>query len=251
MSMDWMIARLDNHILVDGKSQRQFLIRNRIITEKQSRVLGEGSISGVNIQRFTPIEGLKPTLRREIGIDEHKIVFTFMGRLNRDKGVYELFAAFNRLIETRPKAYLLFIGNDEEDCLLHVGDYTNIVDGTNFKFYGRTPEPGKVLQVSDVFCLPSHREGFGSSVLEASCLGLPVVCSDAYGLMDAMVDKETGLRCKVGDADSLYEAMYRLYDSKELRETYGRNGRERTLRLFAADLITKEWVAFYKQLFND
>lgn len=69
----------------------------------------------------------------------------------------------------------------------------------------------------DVFVLPTYREGFGSSVIEASALGLPVICSDAYGVMDAMVDDVTGLRCRVGDIDSLLSAMQTLANDKKNR----------------------------------
>lgn len=248
-TLDKTIALLDNHILVDGKSQRNFLIHNNIIDAENSEVLGGGSICGVNTNRFYPLEDMRDKMRSSIEIDKDKIVFVFLGRLNKEKGVFELFEAFNRLAKDNINAYLLLIGSDEENCLSTIANHSNIIDGTNFKFYGLTPTPETVLQAGDIFCLPSYREGFGSSVIEASCLGLPVICSDAYGLQDAYIDGVTGLKCKVEDVDSLYTKMKLLYDDETMRQEYGQNGRNRVLREFSNEKISKAWVEFYRSIF--
>ena len=200
--MDRIIALLDNHIIVDGKGQRQFLIQNKVVRDKNSKVLGSGSICGVNLERFKPSGDVRMAKRIELSIEDSKTVFVFMGRLNHDKGVYDLLSAFNRLASEREDVYLLLLGHDEENVSATFHKYSNIKEGENFCYYGATPEPYKMLQAGDVFVLPTYREGFGSSVIEASSLGLPVICSDAYGVMDAMIDDVTGIRCKVGNEDS-------------------------------------------------
>lgn len=247
-SLDKIIARLDNHILVDGESQRKFLISEGIVSEQKSRVLGAGSICGANSQRFAPIEGERERQRKAMNIPQDKVVFAFMGRLNREKGVYELLDAFNRLAESRKDAFLLLFGRDEEDCMSHLSEYPNLRSGENFLFYGPTTTPHLSLQAADVFCLPSYREGFGMSVVEASALGLPVICSDAYGLAETMIDDITGLRCKTADVDTLHEAMQVLYDHPDMRQQMGKSGRSRVLELFTGEKIVAEWVRYYKRL---
>lgn len=248
--MDRMISLFDNHLLVDGEGQRQFLIKNRVLKEKKSLVLGSGSICGVNLDRFSPSADIRDEKRRELSIDDSKTVFVFMGRLNHDKGVYELLSAYNRIASEREDVYLLLFGHDEENVSATISDYKNIKTGSNFCYYGATSEPHKMLQAGDVFVLPTYREGFGSSVIEASALGLPVICSDAYGVMDAMVDDVTGLRCKVGDIDSLYSAMVKLADDKNLQNYLGNNGRDRVTREFNGADVTKNWVQFYADIFK-
>ena len=249
-SIDWITAHLDNHILVDGESQRRYIINNGIVSEKKSQVLGPGSISGVNTDRFIPSEETRTRVRKELDLT-NKVVFTFMGRANKEKGIYELLEAFNTIALTHEEAFLLFFGSDEDGCLNTVSQYSNIKDGKNFLFYGRTPTPGIHLQASDVFVMPSYREGFGSSVIEASCLGLPVICSDAYGVMDAMVEGETGLRCKVADVSTLQSAMEKLLNDAELRKRLGDAGRKRVLDNFKGSSITAEWVKFYHKILDD
>ncbi len=244
--MDKIIARLNTHILVDGEGQRQYLIQNGVISRNKSRVLGRGSICGVNLSRFSPSKEVRDGIRAELNISEGAIVFVFLGRLNHDKGMFELLPAFNRLTKENKDVYLLLVGRDEENVSDHFSDYEYIVPGENFCYYGPTNEPQRLLQAGDIFVLPTYREGFGSSVIEASALGLPVICSDAYGVMDAMVDNVTGLRCKVGDVDSLYRAMLSYIQNPDLIRKLGHAGRERVERDFDGAQITQLWVDFYK-----
>jgi len=247
MLIDKVIAKLNTHILVDGESQRQFLIENRILRTSNSYVLGKGSISGVNIVRFQPKPEMRVNLRKDLNL-AGKVVFGFLGRLNRDKGIQELYTAFDKLAKNNLNVHLLFIGRDEENMLSLLPNYANIHDGINFTNLGVTKKPEDILQMMDVFCLPSYREGFGTSVLEASCLGIPVICSDTYGLMDAMVDDVTGLRHKVGKSEDLYDNMKILANNKTIREEMGKNARKFVIENFSGETITNEWVKFYNSL---
>lgn len=250
-AMDRIIVSLDNHILVDGKSQRAFLIKEGILKEGQADVFGKGSISGVNTHRFIPNEQQREEIRGKIGIDENTLVYIFLGRLNHDKGIGELYEAYNRLASEVKDVFLLLVGSDEEEYIKKLPDYINIKNGGNFCYYGKTPEPEKVLNAGDVFVLPTYREGFGTSVLEAACVGLPCICSDAYGVRDAYVDGETGMQCHVGDANSLYECMKKMHDSPQMRKEMGEKSRQRVLEDFSGEKLTEYWVGFYKEILND
>lgn len=243
-SIDWLIAKLNTHILIDGASQRQFLIDEGVVSEKKAQVLGDGSIAGVNIQRFEPSEDSRKSVRQELNIADDKVVFVFMGRLNHDKGMYELLPAFDKLAETNKKVFLLLFGADEENVASTFETYKNLNED-NFLYYGMTKEPQRMLQAGDVFVLPTYREGFGSSVIEAACLGLPTITSDAYGVLDASIPDETGLRCKVGDVDTLFACMNELAVDEEKRKKLGTAGRNRVLERFAGSVVVKHWKHFY------
>lgn len=249
-SLDKVIARLNTNILVDGEGQRQYLISNDVVSADKSKVLGKGSICGVNLNRFVPSEDMRQGIRKELNITDEKIVFIFMGRLNHDKGLFELLSAFDCLASDHDDAYMLLVGSDEEDVASHFCDYDHIVPGKNFCYFGPTNEPQRLLQAGDVFVLPSYREGFGSSVIEASAIEMPVICSDAYGVMDAMVDNVTGLRCKVGDVKSLYLAMTAFIERPELIKQFGDAGRKRVIEDFDGANMSKLWVEFYHSVLS-
>ncbi len=114
-------------------------------------------------------------------------------------------------------------------------------------FYGLTPYPEKLLQASDVFCSPSYREGYGTSLIEASLLEKSIICSDSDGLMETTIKNKTGLKHKVADIDSLYTVMEKLAEDKKLRERLGKGGRAYVLDNFLSQNISEKWLAFYKE----
>lgn len=246
--MDRIVVHNDTDILVDGNSQRQFLIKERIVRRDNSRVLANGSICGVNIEKFKPSEETRSEERSAFGFNKDDVVYIFLGRLNHDKGIGELFEAFNRLVIDCPKAKLVLYGSDEEGWDNKLGDYIFLRRGRNYFYSGITSSPMTAMQKGDVFVLPTWREGFGSSVIEAQALGLPVITSDAYGVLDASELDVTGLRFKVGDSVELYRRMKRYYDNPELRKAHGHAGRKRVEELFDSRIVTKAWGDFYKDL---
>lgn len=246
--MDKKIVARSTHILVDGESQRQFLIENNIIKTSNSLVLGRGSISGVDSNRFTPDSAVRFKVRKELDIKSDDVVFMFLGRMNIDKGILELGKAFELLSSRISNCKLLLVGADEELMLPKLSKI--ICNEGNLIYHGATNQPERYLQACDVFCLPSHREGFGTSIIEASLLEKPIICSDTYGLMETIIDNETGIRHKVRDVQSLTNAMEILSNDQELRMRLGKKGREYILQNFTAQQITQEWVAFYKNILN-
>jgi glycosyltransferase involved in cell wall biosynthesis len=240
--IDKFIVFCTTDILVDGQSQRKFLIQNKIINDKNSRVLGKGSISGVDVNKFVPNQSIKEKYRAELNFKD-EIVFLFLGRLNIDKGVLDLAEAFSILNKEFPQTRLIFVGPDEEEIQQKItnSDYTN----SSIIFYGATTKPQDVMQMADVFCLPSYREGFGTSVIEASLIELPIICSDTYGLTETIVDNVTGLRHEVKNIDSIYQQMKKMINP-DVRKELGKNGRQYVLDNFSAEMISKQWLDFYK-----
>jgi glycosyltransferase involved in cell wall biosynthesis len=245
MLFDRLIVRLSTNILVDGNSQRKFLISNKIVAEEKSMVLGPGSISGVDIYKFSPDKSKKQMLRVELGLDQDNVVFSFLGRLNFEKGIIDLVHSFIELSEQYKNISLVVIGVDEDNLISFINDKFDV---SNIVFVKECDKPEDYLQVSDIFCLPSYREGFGTSILEASSLELPIIASDTYGLLDTVLVNETGLRHKSGSIEDLKSKMEFLLLNKSIRESFGKNGRQFVLNNFSSDSISLEWLSFYANL---
>lgn len=242
--LDRLLVWFTTHILVDGQSQRQFLIAKKIITDKNSKVLGKGSISGVDVQKFHPSSEIRNLYRAQLNFQHNDIVFAFLGRMNTDKGILDLTKAFQKLHADFPNVKLLLIGFDEENMQEKIRQ----IQTENIIYFGPTPKPQEVLQAADVFCLPSYREGFGTSVIEASLLELPIICSDTYGLAETIIENKTGLRHEVKNIDQLYNQMKLLVQNEETRTVLGKNGRQYVLEHFSADEISLQWLTFYKDI---
>ena len=100
------------------------------------------------------------------------------------------------------------------------------------------------MSASDIFCLPSYREGFGMSAIEASACQLPVVCSKIYGLTDAVQENVTGLMHDPGNVDQIAECLTTLIMDKKLRFEMGQNGRNRTVKYFDQKVVVNNFVSF-------
>ncbi len=244
-TLDKIIAKLSTHILVDGNSQKNFLISEKVLKKNSGQVLGAGSICGVNVEKFSVNTQTRKTVREKLNISDNMVVYLFLGRLTKDKGVIELAKAFHKLRSENENVFLLLAGSNEGS----LDDINNIIKNKEYyDFVGTTDTPEIYYQASDVFCLPSYREGFGMSVIEASACGIPVICSDAYGLMDTIVDNKTGLRHKVKNVDDLYDKMKLLSENENLRKSLGKNGTKYINDNFSSKTISNEWVKFYKEL---
>ena len=248
--MDKIPAIFNTELLVDGMSQRKFLIEEGVLKENNSFVLANGSICGVRLERFNISEEIRKTEREKFGFTEDDVVFIFLGRLNHDKGIGELYEAFDKFVVENPRAKLLLYGSDEEGYEKKSQKYLNIIRDKNFFYPGLTRTPFDALQAGDVFVLPTWREGFGSSVIEAQALALPVITSDAYGVVDASVPGETGMRCKVNDPEGLRQCMKYYYDNPNIRKQHGINGKKRVEEKFNNHVVTKAWVEFYRNMLS-
>lgn len=242
---DRLMARLATHVLADSQSQRAFMADEGIAPAEKIRVLGAGSICGVDGERFRPDAARRAMVRRELNIPEAAVVFLFLGRLNRDKGVLDLASAFAAL--DHPAAVLLVVGPDEanlREAMMARLDRA----GERARFVGYTERPEDFMAAADVFCLPSYREGFGMVVIEAAACGAPAIASRIYGVTDAVEDGVTGLLHPPGDVATLRQAMALLAVDASRRAALGQAARERALRRFSAAAITAAWVDFYRQL---
>ena len=245
---DRLTAASATHILVDSESQLRFLISEGVLDPGKASVLGSGSICGVDTERFAPNPELRAETRASLGIGPDELVITFLGRLNRDKGVLDLTSAMCRLHGDHP-IRLVLAGSDEESLFPQIKTQLAL-NGVPYNYLGHVSQPEALLCASDIFCLPSYREGFGLSVIEAAACEVPAVTSDAYGLTDAVVPDETGLMFPSGDIKELTARLVTMISEPNLRLSLGRNARARVINEFQQERLTEALADFYWQMLD-
>ena len=245
--LDRIVVRCATSVLADSPSQADFLVAQGIVARTGVTVIGDGSICGVNLARFKPDAAARRAVRAELGVVDDTVVFLFLGRLKRDKGVRELAAAFHAASAAHANVALALVGPDEEnlqpelratlaDCVARV------------RFVGQTAQPERYLAAADVLCLPSHREGFGSVIIEAAACGCPCVASKIYGVTDAVEAGRTGLLHPPGDVAALTRCLERMATERDLIATLGGKARARVERLFGERRITDGLAEFYARV---
>ena len=221
------VCRLSTWVEPDSFGNLHFSHKEGLYPEKKGSVIWNGSACGVKLDKFDISQrGVwRAAIREKYGIPADARVFGFIGRITGDKGINELFEAYQQILKEMPDSYLMLVGPMEKADSVNNELYEWANTEARVLFCGSTNVVEQYLSAMDVFILPSYREGFGAVVVEAESMGLPVIVSDIPGPTDAMRQGETGLIVKKADVETLVEAMRRLGNDKELREKFASNAR--------------------------
>lgn len=244
---DQLVGLLATDILVVSPSQRDFLVKEGVLLSGKAKVIGAGSICGVDVERFHSDQNVKRTMRNTLGIAQNAKVILFVGRLNRDKGVLDLATAFHVIAEHNPDVVLLLVGAEEDVRFNRIREIC-CAERDRLHYASFTSTPEHYIAAADIFCLPSYREGFGMTLIEAAACGVPAVASRIYGITDAVADGKTGLLFPAGDVTALTQNLLKLITENDFRQQMGEAARVRALQMFPSEIIARDMVAFYGRL---
>jgi len=249
-SCDVLTARLAKNILAVSPSERNFLEQEGVVRRGRIQVINKGSICGVDSDRFKPDERVRQDVRAELGFESSDIVCIFLGRLAVEKGIYELARAFKQSLQVQGKLRLFLVGPDEDTSAHEILSILGPVAGARLTMCSYTLSPERLLACADFHCMPSYREGFGMSIIEAASVGIPSIATRIYGIVDAIEEDVTGLLVPLRDVDRLSDAITRLANDKELRSRLGFAARERAIKEFAQIDIIQAYKAYVDDLFR-
>ena len=245
---DKVIAFMSSHLLCVSDSQCKFLFHQNICKHEKLNILGHGSITGVDTQRFCPNTKFRSKIRENFGIPTNACVILFVGRIVREKGLVELVEAFNHLRKTHEDLTLMLVGPDDEGLAENLRKITKSENRDFLILCGLSNSPEKFMAAADIFCLPSHREGFGMAALEASSCALPVVGTEIHGLSDAVINDKTGILVPVSNHLKLCNALAKLIQNPKLRKSYGNAGRKRVIKDFEHRKVIDNYSDFFRSI---
>jgi glycosyltransferase involved in cell wall biosynthesis len=213
-------------------------------------VLGGGSSNGVNPDRFLPSpEMLEKSIykRKELNLSPDTPVIGFIGRLTKDKGIIELLNAFKQIRHQLPEAHLLLVGEFEDGDPLPPETIAEINDDSQIIQTGFVSDTSLYYPIMQVFAFPSYREGFPNAPLEAALAGVPTVGFAATGVVDAIVDRETGILLPLADVDALASSLLELLTNPSICQQMGGQARDRALNEFKPQQIWENWWCLYQE----
>jgi colanic acid/amylovoran biosynthesis glycosyltransferase len=172
-----------------------------------------------------------------------------VGRLHWKKG-YEYALQAVRLLQEQGIYcdYRIIGGGDYLEGLTFARHEMGIEDQVSFLGTQTPVQVREQMRWADVFLHAATSEGFCNAVLEAQAMALPVVCSDADGLAENVVDGQTGFVVPRRDPAALAERLSVLAADAELRKRLGNSGRERVENCFQLPTQIAAFDRFYKQL---
>lgn len=223
------------------------LLEEAHVTKKPLHIIANGNINGVDLELFVPGKGRKEK-RKELGYTEENVVFSFVGRLVKDKGIPELVDCFVRLHREHPKARLLLIGLEEPELdPLPEATLRQMQQHEAVFCAGAQSNVVPWYAASDIYVLPSHREGFCNSLLEAGAMALPCITYDICGCNDVVTDS-TGILIPPYKEEALHCAMNALFCDLQTRSELGRKAYQRINSMFSRALVWSHLKRIYNTL---
>ena len=183
----------------------------------------------------------------ELGVPEGAPVVGNVAALTDHKDHATLLEAAARVVKARPDVRFVILGEGEKRADLVALRLRLGLEG-HVIFAGFRHDLDRLLPAFDLFCLSSHQEGLGTSLLDAMAFARPIVATAAGGIPDAVEDGVTGLLVPVRDAAALAQALLALIADPARREEMGALGRQRFLARFTAELMVENTLRVYAEM---
>ena len=247
MMTDAITCACATHVIPEGKGVMMDL-QNNGITKKSMKVLGYGNVKGVDMALFSR----RPEVVASAQKLKKKGVFTFVfiGRIARDKGINELCKAMRKLLGFAP-VRLVLVGPNEDDLDPISQEAKDLIANNSAIEYVGEKYGDELLAyyaAADCFVLPSYREGFPNTVLEAGAMGLPCVVTDINGAREIIVEGENGMIVPPRNADALFQAMLEMVRNKTNREYMANKARAMIESRFEQSFVQKCLMDFYEEV---
>ena len=215
-------------VFFENSENRRIFLEEEIVKEEQTCLLNG---AGVNLSHYQVTDYPDGNTTR----------FLFIGRVMKEKGIEELFAAMKRLISEGIPCSLDVLGGYEEDYKNRMEGYT--AEGW-LHYHGYQADVRPFIARSHCFVLPSWHEGMANTNLECAASGRPVITSNIPGCLEAVEDGVTGFLCEKQNVDDLYRVMKQFTKlPHEARKAMGLSGRSRMETLFDKRLVVDKTIA--------
>jgi glycosyltransferase involved in cell wall biosynthesis len=236
----------------------RFIIEELKAAAEKVKVIGKGSSNGIDTRFFSRSAELveqSQSIRKKYGIEENDIVFSFVGRIVRDKGVVELVESFKALnvqsLHSKGQAFLVMVGPFEEDLDPLPADIVKFLrTDKRVILAGFQADVRPWIMASDIFVFPSYREGFPNVVMQSCLLEVPCIVSDINGCNEIISGDVTGVIVPPRDVKRLLAAMMELTKNESKRRRLASAAREFVSANFGRQYVWECIRKEYEQLSN-
>ena len=240
-------AKCSSLIFSQNQEDIQTAIKENICLAPKIKYLGNGiDLEKFDINRFPREFIIKK--KQELGISEPRKIIGIVGRLVQEKGYYDLFEAMKQVVKDFPNVLLLVIGRAEpgkkdfvsQDIVEKFGIKDNVL------FLGERTDIDEIYPLMDVFVLPSYREGFPRSILEASALARPIIATDIRGCREAVDNGVTGILVPARNPRELAGAITDFLENSDKAKQMGARARVKAVKEFDERAVFSKLIRVYR-----
>ena len=247
--------KFGHFIFTQSDEDRQTAIKEGICRDNEILTIG----NGVDIDRFNPERISEDTLnklRSEFGFTKENKVIAIIGRIVREKGYFEFFQAAKNILEIKPEIRFLVIGealkSEHDVSRKEILDFVEKVGiRSAVRFVGMREDIPELLMLSDIYTLPSYREGMPRSIIEAMAMEKPVATTNIRGCREEVVDGETGIIIPLRDATALSKALLEFLNNPQKALEFGKRGRLRVGKFFSEKIVLGRQMTVINKLIEE
>jgi glycosyltransferase involved in cell wall biosynthesis len=205
--------------------------------------------NGCDAQKFKFNADQRSSKRKQLGIPENGRVIVFVGSLLKAKGIFELLEGFFVLAEKHKDLHLIILGKGPEFNNIKAQAFRlKSVDMIHLTGQIEHDDVPAYLSASDIFILPSYREGLPVSIIEAMACSLPVIATNVGGIPEIVKNNESGIIIDAKDVKSLVGAIELLLCNKDLLKQFGRAARAIIEKDFALESSANNLFIVYSDI---
>jgi glycosyltransferase involved in cell wall biosynthesis len=246
-AIDHVTCLLSTSILSQSREDVETAVAHHMCRAEKIRHLGQG----IDLERFDPARVLadgRVALRERLGLPADALVIAIVGRFTEEKGYPEFLRVARRLAAARPEVHFLAVGMSlaERDAV-DVDPAKHGLAGRLTVLVDRHDMP-EIYAAADLVVLPTHREGFPRSLVEAGAMGIPIVSTQIRGCREAVAQGLTGVLVPPGDEVALHDAVVALANDPAKRARMGEVARRRARVEFDEGRVCERVIDLYCDL---
>ncbi len=220
-------------LFFQNDDDKNYFLKHRLFRDENKMIIVPGS--GVDTNYFKMTEERK---------SRRKIKFLYVGRIIKDKGVTEIFLAAQAIRKFYNNVEFGLVGDfdlDNPEFLTKDEMGKWIQDGI-IKYHGRVTDVKSLLAESDVFVLPSYREGMPRSTLEALAMSLPIITTDVPGCKETVIHGRNGLLIPMKNVPELIKAIKYMIENPDERIKMGKESRKIAIKKFDVKIVNRIYL---------
>lgn len=240
-----------DYIFTQSEEDHQTALKNNFIDPGNIITISNGvDVNG----KFNPENSILDeiqALRDEFNISNNEFVISFIGRMVKEKGIVDLLEGFSEVNDGKAKLFVIGDRADKERDTSTYEALDKYRSNKNIIFTGRRSDINNLLYLSDVFVLPSYREGMPRSIIEAMAMENAVIATNIRGSREEVVNGETGFICNLGAPDEIADAINKLISNESLLNNMKKQGRLRAEKLYDEDKVVEIQLEKFRELLGE
>lgn len=253
-TMSRIAYKLSDKCIVMNSDDVEYLVHKKILPKDKAILIKS---AGIDVDDFSPVKvnrQIIDKLKLELGLKSDQVVVLMISRLLIHKGIIEYLKAAEILKEKfREKVEFLLVGSFDMGSPYNIQEEVlkDFIERKIIKFLGWRNDVKELLALSDIFVLPSYREGVPRTLLEAGAMEKPIVTSDAIGCREVVENGKNGFIVPVKDYKTLAEKIEILIINECIRREFGKKSREKVVNEFNIKNIVRDYLNLYNYLLNE